>query len=336
MTAADRDSAITEHGAMAENAHAQQPGDVLKALRADAAEGLSPEEAEHRLHQYGPNEIRQQKAVSPLTLFLQQLKSPLIGILLAAAAIAALLGEAVDAIVIAAIVLANALLGFVQEYRAERTIASLQRLAAPRSKVLRAGRLTELESRLLVPGDIIFVETGDRVAADARLLETVNLQAEEASLTGESLPSDKQTPPLKKETPVADRSSMLFAGTTITRGRGKAAVTATGMTTQFGRIAQMIQEAPPEITPLQQRMGSLARWLGIAAIVVVLITFGIGVARGHPLLSIFLVAISLAVAVVPEGLPILMTISLAFGVRRMAKRNALIRRLSSVETLGTV
>ncbi len=309
---------------------------VLSEVIADPVKGLSKEEAEHRLHKYGINELKKQKTASALKIFLEQFTSPLIWLLIIATVISAALKEYVDAIVILAIVILNALLGFAQEYKAERTIDALQKLAAPRAKVIRNGHITEVKSRDLVPGDIILVETGDKVPADARIIEGCNIETQEAVLTGESMPNMKCVDALNKETVVADQSTMLFAGTIVTRGRAKAVVTETGMNTQFGTIATLIQEEKKEATPLQKKFVQIARFMSIVAIVIIIIAFLLGTLRGQPLVAMFLIAVSLAVAAVPEGLPAVITIALALGVQRMAKHNALIRNLPSAETLGSV
>ena len=309
---------------------------VLAELKVQPARGLSSEEAEHRLHQYGINELRKQKSASAVKIFLEQFASPLIGILIVATILSAALKEFVDAGVILAIVILNALLGFAQEYNAERAIEALQKLTAPNAKVVRNGHITEIKSRDLVPGDIILVETGDKIPADARIIESTNLETQEAVLTGESLPNTKSTETLNKDTVVADQTNMLFAGTIVTRGRAKAVVTETAMKTQFGDIATLIQEEKKESTPLQKQFAQIARFMSIIAVIIIIVTFALGALRGQPLVTMFLVAVSLAVAAVPEGLPAVITIALALGVQRMAKHNALIRKLSSAETLGSV
>lgn len=318
------------------NEHAQEIKVVLAALHVSADQGLSTEEADERVHQYGFNEIHKESTLSPFTIFLRQFASPLIWILLITTIISAFLREYADALVIFALVLINSILGFFQEYRTERAIEALQKLAAFHSTVIRDSRVTRIDSRSLVPGDILIVETGDKIAADARVIEATNFATHEAALTGESTPVPKNPGRLPEKTPLADQKNMLFSGTLVTRGRATAVITATGMATQFGHIAQLIQEPCDETTPLQHKMAQFAQWITLAAILIVLITFGAGVLRGQPLLTTFITAISLAVAAVPEGLPIIVTISLALGVKRMAKRNALMRKLSSAETLGSV
>ncbi|HLD33879.1 MAG TPA: cation-translocating P-type ATPase [Candidatus Nanoarchaeia archaeon] len=318
------------------DAYKKEAQAVCAELRVISDKGLTAQEAEERLHKYGPNEIKKKRGPSPLFIFISQFMSPLIGILIAATLISAFLKEFVDAIVILAIIILNSILGFVQEYKAERAMEALQKLAAPSCRVVRGGRVEECKSRFLVPGDIILVETGDICPADARLIETFSVQMQEAPLTGESTPVLKSINLIPKNVPVSDQTNMIFAGTTVTKGRAKAVVTSTGMGTEFGKIADMLQQTKEEITPLQKRFQELAKWMSIVAVAIIIITFALGSLRDEPLLEMLLVAISLAVAAVPEGLPAVITISLARGVQRMVKRNALIRKLPSAETLGSV
>ncbi|HLC74668.1 MAG TPA: cation-translocating P-type ATPase [Candidatus Nanoarchaeia archaeon] len=310
--------------------------EVLSEFNVQTDKGLTAHEAEERLHKYGLNEIKKSKGPSIIKILINQFTSPLIWLLIGAVIISAALAEYVDAFVVLAIVILNAILGFFQEYKAERSIEALKKLAAPRSKVLRNGRMEEISSRYIVSGDIIFVETGDKCPADARLIDISNLQTQEAVLTGESTPVEKQVNIISKSAMVADQRNMIFAGTIVTRGRASAVVTTTGMSTEFGKIAEMLQQERETITPLQRKFAQIARWMSVVALVIIVVTFGLGALRGQPLLQILLVAISLAVAAVPEGLPAVITISLALGVQRMAKRNALIRKLPSAESLGSV
>ena len=256
-------------------------------------------------------------------------------ILIAAGVTSFLLGERVDAIAIGSIIILNAILGFVQEYRAEKALEALKKLAAPNAKVLREGHQRVVQAIKVVPGDILLLEAGDQIPADGRLLEVVSLQAEESSLTGESVPSAKFIEALPGDTPLADRENMTYSGTSVTYGRGKAVVVATGMDTEFGKIAEHIQKVKEEATPLQLRMRSLGMILGGLALLVCAVLFGIQVLGGHPLLESFMMAVALAVSAVPEGLPAVVTVALALGVRKMATRNAIVRRLASVETLGS-
>ena len=298
--------------------------------------GLGKLEAAHRQKQYGPNEIQAAKRVSPWEILLEQFKNVLILILLGATAISLFLGHGVESIVIAVIVLLAVVLGFVQEYRAERAIEALRQMAAPTTTVMRDGIESRLPSRELVPGDVIVLRTGDRVPADARLIETINLQVEESALTGESIPVEKRIQTLENDDlSVADRKNIIYAGTAVTYGRGRALVTATAMQTEFGKIAQMLQSVETGRTPLQQNLDKVGAVLARAAFVVVAIIVALGLLRGQPFIEMLIFGIALAVAVVPEALPAVVTISLAIGVQKMVQRHALIRRLPAVETLGS-
>jgi P-type Ca2+ transporter type 2C len=258
-------------------------------------------------------------------------------VLIVAAAISFAIGEITDAVMILIIVVLNAILGFTQEYRAERAMAALRDLSTPTVRVRRDDQVREIEATDLVPGDIILLEAGDRVPADSRVVESVNLRIEEATLTGESVPVDKIDKPLEGEDlPLGDRQNMAFMGTSVSYGRGTAVVVETGMKTELGHIADMLQEVSEERTPLQRRMAELGKWLAVGAFVLVAIVFAVGVWRGEPLQVMFLTAVSLAVAAVPEGLPAVVTIALALGAQRMVRRQALIRKLPAVETLGSV
>ena len=310
-----------------------EPEEVIASLNS-SPDGLSQQEAQRRLAQLGPNELLEKKKISPWAIFLEQFKSFLIIILLVAVALSAILGEAVDAIVIFVIILFACGLGFLQEYRAERAMEALKKMAAPLASVLRDGEETEVPARELVPGDVIFLRTGDRVPADARLLEAVNLKTDEASLTGESVPAEKTGDPLEGEVNVSDRRNMVFMGTAAVYGRGTAIVTATGMATEFGKIAAMLQEVKVEKTPLQINLDRMGKYITVGALSLCFALAGIGVLRGHEILEMFIWGVAFAVAAVPEALPAVVTISLALGVRRMVKRHALIRKLPAVETLG--
>jgi Ca2+-transporting ATPase len=312
------------------------PVETVFSLLECTPNGLTSEEAARRLARYGPNELQAARRISPWAILLQQFKNVLIIILLIAVGLSAILGHSIEAIAIAVIVLFAAGLGFVQEYRAERAIEALRQMAAPVATALRDGDDVEILARDLVPGDIILLKTGDRVPADARLIEAINLQVMEAALTGESVPVEKHTAPLPDpRLGVGDRKNMVYAGTVVTYGRGRAVVVATGMQTEFGQIAQMLQTIEVGRTPLQENLDKVGHTLARAALVVVLLIVALGLLRGQPLLEMFVFGIALAVAVVPEALPAVVTISLAIGVQRMARRNALVRRLSAVETLGS-
>ena len=310
--------------------------DALWPHLASAPRGLTTAEAEQRLVEYGSNELKAADRISPWSILLQQFKDVLILILLVATALSAFLGHGMEAVAIAVIVMFAVLLGFIQEYRAERAIEALRQMAAPTVAVIRDGQEIRIPARELVPGDVILLHPGDKVAADVRLIESVNLQVDEAALTGESVPVSKGTEPLDgEELALGDRTNMAFAGTIVTYGRGRAVAVGTGMKTQFGRIAQMLQSVESAKTPLQQNLDKVGRVLAVAALVVVTAIVALGVLRGQPPLEMLIFGIALAVAVVPEALPAVVTISLAIGVQHMVKRNALVRRLPAVETLGS-
>ena len=311
--------------------------EVLQKLQTDPEAGLSAAEAQQRLEQYGYNELIERGVKSPWLILWDQLREVMVVILIIAAIVSAFLGDIRDVIVIMAIVVLNAALGFSQEYRAERAIAALKKLAVPTVKVRRDGQIVEISARELVPGDVVLLEAGNLVPADGRLLESINLKAQEAALTGESEAVEKITAPLAGEDmTVGDRLNMVFMGTVITYGRGTAIVSETGMSTELGNIADLIQTVETEQTPLQRRLGELGTKLAWVALVIVAIVVVLGLLRGEELEVLFLTAISMAVAVVPEGLPAVVTITLALGSQRMLKRNALIRKLPAVETLGSV
>jgi P-type Ca2+ transporter type 2C len=298
--------------------------------------GLSNAEAMNRLRQHGPNELQAAHRISPWEILLEQFKNVLILILLGATILSLFLGHGIESIVIAVIVLFAVGLGFVQEYRAERAIEALRRMAAPTATAIRDGTEAKIQAKELVPGDVILLHTGDRIPADARLLESVNLQVEEAALTGESVPVEKHIQELESDDlAVGDRRNMIYSGTAVTYGRGRALVVATAMQTEFGKIAQLLETVETGRTPLQQNLDKVGSTLARAAFVVVAIIVALGLLRGQPFIEMLIFGIALAVAVVPEALPAVVTISLAIGVQKMVKRNALIRRLPAVETLGS-
>lgn len=314
-----------------------EAGEAAKTLNADLVQGLSATEAERRLGEYGPNALKEPPPHSILSMFLDQLKEVLVLILIVAAVISGALGEWADSIVIMVIVVLNACLGVYQEHKAEKALMALKKMTTPTAKVIRDGDVYQVHLETLVPGDIVLLEAGDSLPADIRLIETASLRTNEAALTGESVPVEKGSGLIERDdVPVGDQKNMAFMGTTITGGRGKGLVVDTGMRTQLGKIAQLIQEAPLETTPLQRRLGELGKYLGIGAGVIVAIVFLTGMLRGAEALEMFMISISLAVAAVPEGLPAVVTIVLAMGVTRMSRRRAVIRRLPAVETLGTV
>ena len=314
--------------------HTLEAEEVLYVLESDR-KGLSKEEARKRLAQFGPNALAEKGKIPPWAIFVEQFKSFLIIILLIAVVLSAVLGEVVDSILIAVIVVFACGLGFIQEYRAERAMEALKKMSAPTASVLRDNQETEIPSTELVTGDIILLRTGDRIPADARLIEAVNLKTDESPLTGESVSVEKTNQPLSGEAGVSDRKNMVFMGTAAVYGRSTAVVTATGMATEFGKIATMLQEVKQERTPLQINLDRMGRYIGIAALALCFVLAGIGILRGHEVLEMFIWGIALAVAAVPEALPAVVVISLALGVRRMVKRHALIRRLPAVETLGS-
>lgn len=311
--------------------------ETLRQLETSAETGLTSLEAARRLTVYGPNELVAKPLKSPLKIFWEQMTSPLVLLLLFAAGISALLGKVDSVIAIMAIVILNAALGVFQEYRAEQAMAALKQMAAPLVRVRRDGQLNDINARELVPGDVVLLEAGSIIPADARVIETANLSVQEASLTGESLPVQKTTQSLDKpDLSVGDRRNMVYMGTSVTYGRGAAVIVRTGMQTELGRIAELIQSAEDESTPLQRRMAEVGKVLAVAAIGVLALAFLIGLIAGQTLDDVLLNAVAIAVAVVPEGLPAVVTIALALGAQRMLRRNALIRRLPAVETLGSV
>jgi len=317
--------------------HTAETHEALDRLHVDPEQGLTEHEAQQRMREHGPNELIERGLKSPWRILWEQLTAIMVVVLIIAAVVSLLLGDQLDAIVILAIVILNAILGFVQEHRAERAMAALKRMAAPVVKVRREGRLVRVPAREIVPGDILLLEAGDAVAGDARVLESVNLRIEEASLTGESIPVEKHSQALSDaQLPVGDRRNMLHMGTTATYGRGSAVVVETGMTTQLGRIAELIQTVGSEPTPLQKRMAQLGKGLAVAAVAIVGVVFFLGLLRGEEVEEMFLTAIAMAVAAVPEGLPAVVTITLALGAQRLLRRRALIRKLPAVETLGSV
>ena len=299
-------------------------------------QGLTAEEARQRLEEHGPNELQEAHRTSPWALLAAQFGNVLIVILLVATVLSAFLGHAVEAIAITVIVLFAVLLGFVQEYRAERAIEALRQMAAPQATVLRDGNELTVAARDVVPGDVLLLHTGDLIAADARLVKAVNLQAQEAALTGESVPVGKCIEALAgADLPIGDRRNMVYAGTAATYGRGRAIAVGTGMQTEFGRIARMLETVETGRTPLQINLDKLGHLLARAAFVIVAIIVALGLFRGQPFIDMLIFGIALAVAVVPEALPAVVTISLALGVQKLVKRRALMRRLPAVETLGS-
>jgi P-type Ca2+ transporter type 2C len=311
--------------------------DVAAHLETSPSSGLSNKEAARRLAAYGPNELEAADVIAPWQILLAQFKNVLILILLVAVGLSAVLGHATEAAVISVIVVFAAVLGFVQEYRAERAIEALRQMAAPNATVVRDGKEDDVPARELVPGDVVLLRAGDRASADARLSEVVALQVEESSLTGESLPVEKQTTALVgEELQLGDRTNMVYAGTTVTYGKGRGVVVATGMETEFGGIARMLQTIERGKTPLQLSLDRVGMLLARTAFVLVVAVVGLGLLRGEAFLDMLLFGAALAVAVVPEALPAVTTISLTLAAQRMVRRQALIRSLPAIETLGSV
>ncbi|MCE8425566.1 MAG: cation-translocating P-type ATPase [Candidatus Methanoperedens sp.] len=320
-----------DHG----NAHTMSIATSFEALNTKI-DGLTTEEATKRLQEYGYNELEEAPKKNILSKFLYQFTSIMIFVLIAAAIIAALLGKWVDASAIATILILNAILGTVQEYRAEKAIDALRKMVVQVVRVVRDGKEQKIMAQEIVPGDIIVIEAGDRIPADSRLIEAYLLRTNEASLTGESLPVEKEVENILLEnTSLSDRTNMIFTGTTVSNGRGRAIVTATGMNSEFGKIAQTIQETDMEETPLKEDIEKFGKQLAIIVVIGAGALFVFGVMKGIPYVQMLLTSISLAVAVIPEGLPAVITIALAFGGKRMAAQNAIVRRLLAVETLGS-
>ncbi len=319
------------------NYHQMDVESALRELKTDLHNGLSGAEVQQRQQQYGPNELIERGTKSPWKILLEQLTGIMIIILIVSALISLVLGETIDAVVILIVVALNALLGFTQEYRAEQAMAALKRMAVPHVRVRREGHTQDILARELVPGDILLLEAGNSVPVDARLLESANLRVQEAVLTGESEAVEKNIDVLDEENPpLGDRLNTVYMGTIVTYGRGLALVTNTGMSTQLGKIADMLQTVGIEKTPLQRRLEQLARGLAIAALGIVAVVFVLGLLRGEDAIEMFRISVAMAVAAVPEGLPAVVTIALALGAQRMLQRRALIRKLPAVETLGSV
>ena len=304
-------------------------------------DGLSPEEVQRRLEQHGLNVLKKEKGPSPIKMFFEQFTDILMIILLIAVALSIGsyfirqdVGELYDAGVIVAIVLATAILGFVEEFRSEKAVEALKKMTAPTAVVVRGGKEIKIETSQIVPGDVILLYTGDKVPADVRLIEAINLKIDEAALTGESSPASKITDALPEEAPLNDRRNMAFTGTIVVYGRGKAVATSTGMNTEFGKIAEMVQTTGEETTPLEKRTTSIGKWIGMMSIAICLTVALIGFVEGRDWLDMILWGISLAVAAVPEALPAIVTGALAVGMYRMAKVNTVVKRLPAVETLG--
>lgn len=317
--------------------HTQAIDALEKELNTKSKTGLTQAEVHGRLSQYGPNELEERGGTHPLRILWQQIRSIMVLILIAAAVISGFLGKGTETIAIAAIVILFVLLGFIQEYRAEQAMAALKKLSVPSVRVRRDGSQQEISARELVPGDVVLLEAGNVVPADLRLFESFNLRVQEAALTGESEPVEKMTEPLTEaDIPLGDRTNMAYMGTIVTYGRGGGIVVQTGMSTELGKIAALIQEVKDGPTPLQQKLDQVGKFLAVMGIIAALLVLLIGVMSGEALDEMFLTAVSVAVAVVPEGLPAVVTITLALGAQRMLRRRALVRKLPAVETLGSV
>ena len=315
--------------------HAISAGDAVARTGSDPARGLSRAEAVRRLAAGGANELPQARRASAVAVFARQFASPLIYLLLVAAAVSLAIGERNDAVVIVVVLVANAIVGAVQEGRAERSMAALRRLAAPRARVVRDGEEQTVPAREVVPGDLLVLSAGDAIPADARVVEGAALLVSEAALTGESLPVAKAPAPVAADSAVADRASLVFSGTHVASGRGRAVVVATAAATELGEVARLAETAEEPRTPLERRIAQLGRWLTVAALVLFAIILAAGLARRLPFATILMVAVSQLVSMVPEGLPVAMTAALAVGMQRMAARRAIVRRLAAVETLGS-
>ena len=316
----------------------KSPDEVLSELETDQTRGLTGQQARERLETHGPNALEGAKKESLVKRFLGQMKDPMILVLLAAAVLSLIStgGEDwVEAVIILVIVVVNACISISQEDSAEKALEALQKMSAPLAKVFRDGEMTRLETAQLVPGDIIVLEAGDLVPADARILACANLKADESAMTGESVPVNKAAvDSLPEETVLGDRKNMVISSTVITNGRATCVVTATGMDTEVGRIAKMLTDQGDTTTPLQRKMGEISKTLSFVCLAVCAVMFGVGILYRHEILDMFMSAVSLAVAAIPEGLPAIVTIVLALGVQRMVKHNAIVKTLPAVETLG--
>ncbi|HEY8887333.1 MAG TPA: HAD-IC family P-type ATPase, partial [Gallionella sp.] len=319
------------------NWHTLTADEAAQRLETSPESGLSSADAAKRLAHFGANELKEKRARSPWRMLFDQFSDFMIIVLIVAAVISGFVGSVEDTVVIIVIVILNAVIGFVQEYRAERAMAALKQMAAVSARVLRDGRIETVTAAELVPGDMVLLEAGNVVPADLRIIETARLKIDESALTGESVAVEKQIASISViDAPLGDRLDMAYKGTTVVHGRGNGLVTATGMNSELGKIAALLSDDTETRTPLQQRLASFGRRLAIAVLAICVLVFLIGVLRGEPLLLMFMTAVSLAVAAIPEALPAVVTISLALGAHKMVKQHALIRRLPAVETLGSV
>ena len=317
---------------MSNSYHTEQVQTVFELLEATPS-GLSKDEVNKRLTKYGPNTLPESKGRGLLVRFLYQLHNILIYVLIAASAVTAILGHWIDASVILAVVLINAMIGFVQEGKAENALKAIRRMLSPNAMALRDGKKISVAAQALVPGDIVMLQSGDKVPADLRLFYVKGLQIQEAALTGESIAVEKITSPVAQESMIADRRCLAYSGTLVTHGQGSGVVIATGAQTEIGHISKLVSQVDSLTTPLLRQIAQFGRWLTLAILAIAMFTFIFGsLVRNYSLAEMFLTAVSLAVAAIPEGLPAIMTITLAIGVQRMSKRNAIIRRLPAVET----
>lgn len=314
--------------------HALEVEEACKRLRT-SEKGLTSAEAEERLHKYGTNELEEEKKASKLSLLIQKIKNPIIIVLIIAAIISLAVEHYFDALLILVVIIIDMVIGFIQEFKAEAAVQALKSMAAPEAEVIRDGIEMRIKAKEIVPGDIILLDAGDKIPADARIFERANLETNEAILTGESNPVRKTVGAISPDVAVEDRKNIAFAGTMITQGRGKAIVTATGMRSEIGKIARLLKETEKAETPIQKRTLDLSKKIGLLALVASALTFVIAILRGYELIESFLFVLAAAVSAIPQGLPIVVTITLAIGVRRMAKRNAIIRKLQAVDTLGS-
>ena len=316
--------------------------EVAQRLESNAHSGLSSAQANSRLAQFGANALQEKRARSPWSMLLDQFTDFMIIVLIVAAVISGFVGDIGDTVFIIVIVILNAVIGFIQEYRAERAMAALKRMSEASAQVLRDGQVETVNTSELVPGDVVVLEAGNVVPADLRIIATARLRIDESALTGESLAVEKHTQPLEisdappGDIPLGDRLCMAYKGTIVTYGRARALVVATGMNSELGKIAAMLSEDYDARTPMQKRLTNFGKWLSVAALMICILVFVIGVLRGEPMLLMFMTAVSLAVAAIPSALPAVVTISLALGAHKMVKQHALIQRLPAVETLGSV
>ena len=328
---------------MTKNWFNETVAETVKCLETDEEKGLNSSEVESRKEKYGLNELAAKKKKSTFMKFLEQFKDFMIIVLIISAVVSGIVGvkqEGIsgitDTVIILVVVIVNAIIGVLQENKAEKSLEALQKLSSHVAKVIRNGKLEVVQSKELVPGDIVILETGDYVPADLRIIEAVNLKAQESALTGESVPVEKMAARIEDERiGLGDRINMLFSSSLITYGRGKAVVVETGMNTEVGKIADIINSAEEGETPLQEKLNKLGKTLGIVALIICFAIFGIGLLYGKDVIEMFLTAVSLAVAAIPEGLPAVSTIVLAIGVQRMVKKNAIVKKLPAVETLGS-